>query len=88
MSAYCRFIDSFGFEWQAHQVTVPKPAPQREKNVLYFFSRGETRVLDEVPRNWEALTWAELEDLCARGRSVHRDGRIDLHPELARRSAV
>jgi hypothetical protein len=84
VSAFCRFIDSFGFEWQAYEVAVPKPAPKHERTVLYFFSRGETRVLNDYPRNWEQSTWAELEDLCAKGRSVHRDGPIDLHPELRR----
>ncbi|MGH7712061.1 MAG: hypothetical protein ACREOG_12295 [Gemmatimonadaceae bacterium] len=91
MSSSCRFIDSFGFEWQAHEVAVPKPAPaaQREKKVLYFFSRGATRVLNDYPRNWAQLSWVELEDLCAQGRAVHRDGPVDLHPDFhSRRSAV
>ncbi len=89
MSAFCRFIDSFGFEWQAHEVAVPKPAPRHEGKVVYFFSRGETRVLSEYPRDWEQLQWADLEDLCAQGRSVRRDGPVDMHPEFhSRRNAV
>jgi len=55
---------------------------------LYFFSRGATRVLHEYPTNWTELSWAELEDLCAQARAVHRDGRIDLHPEFNRRTTV
>jgi hypothetical protein len=89
VSSSCRFIDSFGFEWQAHEVAVPRQSQTREKKVLYFFSRGATRVLNDVPRDWDQLSWADLEDLCAQARAVHRDGRIDLHPELhSRRSAV
>jgi hypothetical protein len=85
----CRFIDSFGFEWQAHEVAAVRSAPTRESHVLYFFSRGATRVLREYPADWAQLSWVELEDLCAQGRAVHRDGLIDLHPEFrARRSAV
>lgn len=83
MSEFCRFIDSFGFEWQAHEVAAPRSAAC-EKRVLYFFSRGATRAVDSFPSEWSRLSWAELEDLCARGRAVHSDGRIDLHPELSR----
>ena len=85
LSPSCRFIDSFGFEWQAHEVAVPRPAPQQEKRALYFFSRGATRVLTDFPGDWPELTWAELEDLCARGRAVHRDGVVDVHPQFAPR---
>lgn len=89
MSLSCRFIDSFGFEWQAHEVAAPKQARQRQTNALYFFSRGATRVLSDYPKDWPQLSWAELEDLCALGRSVHRDGLVDLHPDFdSRRSAV
>lgn len=91
MSAFCRFIDSFGFEWQAYEVLDPKSAPQDARRVLYFFSRGATRVLDAFPRDWENLSWAELEDLCAQGRAVYRDGFVDVHPGFhtrARRQAL
>ncbi|MEW5916635.1 MAG: hypothetical protein AB1762_09525 [Gemmatimonadota bacterium] len=89
MSSSCRFIDSFGFEWQAHEVAAMRAASTGESHVLYFFSRGATRVLSEYPADWAQRSWAELEDLCARGRAVHRDGLIDLHPDFrARRSAV
>jgi len=88
VSSFCRFIDSFGFEWQAHEVAVPKQA-QQEKKVLYFFSRGEARVLNDFPHNWAERSWTELEDLCAAGRSVRRDGPVDMHPEFhSRPSAV
>ncbi|HEV8366153.1 MAG TPA: hypothetical protein VGQ52_21750 [Gemmatimonadaceae bacterium] len=80
MSAFCRFIDSFGFEWQAYEVAVPRPAPQNDRRVLYFFSRGATRALEDFPRDWEQLSWAELEDLCAQARAMHRDGLVDVHP--------
>jgi hypothetical protein len=88
VSSSCRFIDSFGFEWQAHEVAVPKQARERERKVLYFFSRGATRVLSEFPTDWAQLSWADLEDLCAQGRAVHRDGPVDLHPEFRRRTTV
>ena len=89
MSSSCRFIDSFGFEWQAHEVAVAKAVRQQAQKVLYFFSRGATRVLSEFPSDWALLSWAELEDLCAQGRAVHRDGPVDLHPEFrSRRTAV
>ncbi|MGQ0642220.1 MAG: hypothetical protein ACT4P6_15840 [Gemmatimonadaceae bacterium] len=88
MSLSCRFIDSFGFEWQAHEVAAPKQG-RKQPSALYFFARGATRVLSDYPKNWAQLSWAELEDLCAMGRSVHRDGRVDVHPDFAsRRSAV
>jgi hypothetical protein len=85
VSSSCRFIDSFGFEWQAHEVAVPKQTRQREQKVLYFFSRGATRVLNEFPAEWSILSWADLEDLCAQARAVHRDGPVDLHPEFRSR---
>jgi hypothetical protein len=87
VSSSCRFIDSFGFEWQAHEVAVLKPAPDRPKSVLYFFSRGATRAVGEYPSNWARLSWAELEDLCARGRAMHQDGLVDLHPEFRSRAS-
>lgn len=88
MSSSCRFIDSFGFEWQAHEVAATKSATQREKHVLYFFSRSATRVLSEYPADWAQRTWVDLEDLCARARAVHRDGLVDLHPEFRRPRSV
>lgn len=87
VSLSCRFIDSFGFEWQAHEVAVPKTARQTAR-VLYFFSRGATRVLDDYPADWARFSWADLEDLCAQARAVHRDGMVDLHPEFRSRRAV
>jgi hypothetical protein len=80
VSAFCRFIDSFGFEWQAYEVLIPKSARDDARRVLYFFSRGATRALDAFPRDWENLSWADLEDLCAQGRAVYRDGLVDVHP--------
>ncbi len=79
MSAFCRFIDSFGFEWQAYEVAVPRPAPQNDRRVLYFFSRGATRALEDFPRDWENLSWAELEDLCAAARAMYH-GLVEVHP--------
>ena len=80
MSPFCRFIDSFGFEWQAYEVATARPmSRQQEKRVLYFFSRGATRVLSDYPSDWPQLSWVDLEDLCAQGRTVHRDGPVDLH---------
>jgi hypothetical protein len=81
VSLSCRFIDSFGFEWQAHEVAVA-PHAQRGEKSLYFFSRGATRVLSSFPADWSHRSWTELEDLCARARDVHRDGRADLHPDF------
>lgn len=86
MSAFCRFIDSFGFEWQAYEVAVPRPAPHSDRRVLYFFSRGSTRALEDFPRQWENLSWAELEDLCAQGRAIHSDGLVEMHPGLHARA--
>lgn len=89
VTPFCRFIDSFGFEWQAYEVATGKPGQQQERRVLYFFSRGATCVLSEYPKDWPQLSWAGLEDLCAQGRAVFRDGPVDLHPGLeSRRSAV
>lgn len=85
MTTLCRFIDSFGFEWRAHEVTASKRGPGDRKRSLYFFSRGATRVLDEFPSDWRRLSWADLEDLCARGRALHSDGPVDLHPAMAGR---
>jgi hypothetical protein len=82
VSAFCRFIDSFGFEWQAYEVLTPKSASLDAGRVLYFFSRGATRALDAFPRDWENLPWADLEDLCAQGRAVYRDGMVDVHPSF------
>lgn len=86
MSAFCRFIDSFGFEWQAYEVLIPKSARQDARSVLYFFSRGTTRALDAFPRDWSNLSWADLEDLCAQGRAVYRDGLVDVHPSFPARA--
>ena len=86
MSAFCRFIDSFGFEWQAYEVLIPKSAAQNARRVLYFFSRGATRALDAFPRDWSNLSWADLEDLCAQGRAVYRDGLVDVHPSFHTRA--
>jgi hypothetical protein len=80
VSTFCRFIDSFGFEWQAYEVVVSKPSPLEDRRVLYFFSRGSTRALEDFPRHWENLGWADLEDLCAQARAVYRDGPVDVHP--------
>lgn len=89
VSPFCRFIDSFGFEWQAYEVATVRPMSQPpERKVLYFFSRGATRVLSEYPPDWPQLSWADLEDLCAQGRMMHRDGPVNIHPEYHRRSAV
>lgn len=85
MSAFCRFIDSFGFEWQAYEVLDPKTAAKDARRVLYFFSRGAARALDDFPADWETLSWAELEDLCAQGRAVYRDGFADVHPAFQTR---
>jgi hypothetical protein len=88
VSTFCRFIDSFGFEWQAFEVTAPESANRAARNALYFVSRGETRVAREYPAEWTTLSWTELEDLCANASAVRRDGPVSMHPELRPRPSA
>jgi hypothetical protein len=89
VSAFCRFIDSFGFEWQAFEVATTSKVPgHHERKVLYFCSRGETRVAQAYPADWTALTWTDLEDLCANASEVRRDGPVSMHPELRPRPSA
>lgn len=75
MSASRQFVDSFGFSWQALEI-VPAGAGAQESEQdrwLYFLSRGTTRRLRAFPREWSALTWSDLEDLCTRAEVVGSD---------------
>ena len=75
MSASRQFVDSFGFSWQAVEITKEAgsdegPIPGRW---LYFLSRGTTRRLTSFPSDWVSLNWTSLEDLCTRAEVVGTD---------------
>jgi hypothetical protein len=75
MSVSRQFVDSFGFSWQAFEI-VPVGAEGQESESdgwLYFLSRGTTRRLRAFPREWSALSWSDLEDLCSRAEVVGSD---------------
>lgn len=75
MGASRQFIDSFGFSWEAVEITrearVDLPTP--DDGWLYFLSRGTTRRLRTYPRNWASLEWTDFEDLCTRAEVVGSD---------------
>lgn len=76
MGASRRFVDSFGFSWQALEITREATALDLAATVdswLYFLSRGTTRRLREYPREWAAMSWTDLEDLCTRAEVVGTD---------------
>jgi hypothetical protein len=71
-----QFLDSFGFSWEAVEITremprIDQPAPA--DGWLYFLSRGTTRRLRAYPTDWRTLEWADLEDLCTRAEVVGTD---------------
>ena len=75
MGASRQFVDSFGFSWQAVEITregatVEEPTSD---NWLYFLSRGTTRRLRSFPDEWFAMSWTSLEDLCTRAEVVGTD---------------
>jgi hypothetical protein len=65
-----QFVDSFGFSWQALEITRDDGEPDRW---LYFLARGSTRRLRVFPSDWSAGTWADLEELCTRAEVVGTD---------------
>lgn len=76
MGASRRFVDSFGFSWQALEIArdaVALDAQPTADNWLYFLSRGTTRRLRSYPREWSAMSWTDLEDLCTRAEVVGTD---------------
>lgn len=71
-----QFVDSFGFSWQALEITrdSTSPAAQPESDSwLYFLSRGTTRRLRAYPGDWAAMDWTDLEDLCTNAEVVGTD---------------
>jgi len=76
MGASRRFVDSFGFAWQALEIARDAPALDAQPtadNWLYFLSRGTTRRLRSYPREWSLMSWTDLEDLCTRAEVVGTD---------------
>ena len=93
MGASRRFVDSFGFAWQAleisREVTAADLHPASD-SWLYFLSRGTTRRLRNYPRDWVALEWSDLEDLCGRAEVVGTDTHsrsVRAFPETLRPAA-
>lgn len=71
-----QFVDSFGFSWQAVEITRDSTSPEPRSdsdNWLYFLSRGTTRRLRSYPDHWDALSWTDLEDLCTRAEVIGTD---------------
>lgn len=76
MGASRQFVDSFGFSWEALEITrevAHADAPPITDGWLYFLSRGTTRRLGSYPRDWATMGWADLEDLCTRAEVVGTD---------------
>jgi hypothetical protein len=74
MSASRQFVDSFGFSWQALEIVRDMPGAEKPADCwLYFLSRGATRRLRTYPRDWAAMSWADLEDLCAAAEVLGTD---------------
>ena len=68
------FIDSFGFSWQALEISdSPSPELEDASRWLYFLSRGTTRRLRSFPGEWSGMSWTDLEDLCTRAEVVGTD---------------
>jgi len=93
VQAYRRFIDSTGFAWQVCEVAAGDPRPLADRPTppawLYFFSRGTTLVLRDFPREWEALSWRELEGLRRRADVLGSDSVVRVPAAtLARREAA
>jgi hypothetical protein len=94
MGASRQFVDSFGFSWQALEIVREvdrADAPPAPDGWLYFLSRGTTRRLRTYPRDWAAMSWIDLEDLCTRAEVVGTDAGarpVRAFSERARVSAV
>jgi hypothetical protein len=76
MGASRRFVDSFGFSWQALEIALDAPISDSRATVdnwLYFLSRGTTRRLRSYPRDWASMNWTDLEDLCTHAEVVGAD---------------
>ena len=79
MGSSRRFVDSYGFAWQALEIARELSAldsPPAADSWLYFLSRGTTRRLRAYPREWSAMSWADLEDLCTRAEVVGADAGL------------
>ena len=68
-----QFVDSFGFGWQALEISRDSGASAPADSWLYFLSRGTTRRLRSYPFDWAAMSWPDLEDLCSRAEVVGTD---------------
>lgn len=76
MGASRQFLDSFGFSWQALEIgrdVTALGASRAADSCLYFLSRGTTRRLRSYPRDWAAMSWTDLEDLCSSAEVVGTD---------------
>jgi hypothetical protein len=76
MGASRQFVDSFGFSWQALEIVrdvIVQNAQVTSDNWLYFLARGTTRRLKAYPRDWDSMSWGDLEDLCSRAEVVGTD---------------
>ena len=75
MAVNRQFVDSFGFSWQAVEITRDTATVEgpTSDSWLYFLSRGTTRRLRAFPVDWFAMTWTDLEDLCTRAEVVGTD---------------
>ena len=71
MSSSIRFLDAYGFAWQA--VEVGPADVTTDSGNLYFFSGGSTRRLERYPRDWSAYGWEELELLRRRATVLSAD---------------
>lgn len=85
-----RFIDSTGFSWQVWEIASRARSTTLAGHVpspgwLYFFSRGTTLVLRRFPRDWEALSWGELEELRRDAEVLGSDSEVRLPMDGARR---
>ena len=75
MGASRQFVDSFGFSWEALEITraaATIDGPMMD-SWLYFLSRGTTRRLRSFPDDWMGMAWTGLEDLCTRAEVVGTD---------------
>lgn len=75
MGATRQFVDSFGFAWEAVEITRQTATIEGpvSDSWLYFLSRGTTRRLRSFPDDWVGMHWTDLEDLCTRAEVVGTD---------------
>jgi hypothetical protein len=71
VSSSIRFLDPYGFAWQAVEVG-PADLTSQDGN-LYFFSGVNTRRLERYPRDWSNCGWEELELLRRRATVLSAD---------------